>query len=134
MKPARAYLLTSVFAVMMTFPACSGPSKSEKPLPVPAPAEASAPDFVNTVWRVTRSDAVEVGMLYTFQSDGILVISSPHAKPAFGAWRRSGKRLIMVEEGIEYPVDILELTADRFRILISNPGGVSDLTMAPANR
>lgn len=118
---------------LVTLAGCSKGAPEKSP-PASPPAEAPAVDFVDTVWRVTESNGVEPGMTYTFKSDGTLAITSPHGTPATGAWKRSGKRLVMVEESIEYPVDILELTKDRFRIVINNPGTPTEITMVPADR
>jgi hypothetical protein len=38
----------------------------------------------------------------------------------------------MIEEGIPYPTDILELTADRFRIRSHNPGEPVEIGMVLA--
>jgi len=40
----------------------------------------------------------------------------------------------MVEDGIPYPVEILELTEDRFRIRTRNPGEPVEMTLVPAPR
>ena len=38
----------------------------------------------------------------------------------------------MVEEGITYAVEILELTRDRFSIRMRNPGEPVEMTLEPA--
>jgi len=126
--------VAALLYLVLTFTGCTGSPRTEKSPPVTPPATTPAVDFVDTVWRVTESNGVEPGMTYTFKSDGTLVLGSPHGTPATGTWKRSGKRLVMVEESIEYPVDILELTAERFRIVINNPGTPTEITMAPADR
>ena len=68
--------------------------------------------FVNKAWKLTRVPGVAAGPLYVFLSEGTLVITSPHSRPALGKWTYDQKVLTMVEEGIAYKVDILTLTAD----------------------
>jgi hypothetical protein len=60
------------------------------------------------------------------------VIDGPGGTPAFGTWRRDGDGLVLVEEGIAYPTDILELREDSFRLLSHNPGKAIEITMVPA--
>lgn len=133
MTQLRTATWIAALAALLTLAGCSGSATpdtfGQKP-----PANAPAPDFVDIVWRVNKSNDVEPGMTYTFRADGTLLIASPHGTPATGTWRRVGKRVMMVEEGIEYPVEILELTADRFHILINNPGTATDIMMVPADR
>jgi hypothetical protein len=92
-----------------------------------------AAGFVNRVWKVKRSTAVEAGTLYVFLSDGTLVITSAHSKPLLGSWSRSGAELSMVEESIPYRVEILRLTNDSFEIRSHNPGSPVDIEMSPAD-
>ena len=63
------------------------------------------------------------GHLYVFLSDGTLLITSEHSKPALGTWQHAGGVLTMVEESIPYKVDILNVSAAEFRIRSHNPGG-----------
>jgi heat shock protein HslJ/uncharacterized membrane protein len=105
--------------------------------PAPAAAQApteSEPSFVNKVWAVAESRQVAVGDLRTFLSDGTLVMTSSHATPAFGAWRYDGSRLTIVEDGLEYPTDILELTEQTFRIRMHGPGEPVEILFAPAEQ
>ena len=69
-----------------------------------------------------------------FLSDGTLVMASPHGTPAFGTWRHKGDSLTITEEGLEYPVDIVELTEDVFRIRIRGPGEPVVIRFSPAER
>lgn len=100
----------------------------------PAPAPTSAPSFVNKVWEVRSSTAVAPGSLYVFLSDGTLVLTSPGGTPALGTWRSEGEHLVMVEESVPYPTDILELKEDVFRIRSNNPGEPVEITLVPAAR
>ncbi len=78
------------------------------------------------------SNAVASGQLYVFLSEGTLVIASPNGTPALGRWKQEGQTFTMVEEGISYAVEILELTQDRFRIRMRNPGEPVEMTLVPA--
>ena len=93
----------------------------------------AAPSFINKVWRVSDSSAVAPGTLYVFLSDGTLLITSEHSKPALGTWKHAGGGLTMVEESIPYHVDILNLSAGEFRIRSHNPGGSVEIRMVPAD-
>jgi hypothetical protein len=95
-------------------------------------APRAAPSFVNKVWSVEASNAVAKGQLYVFLSEGTLVIASSSGTPALGSWKREGDSFTMLEEGIRYPVEILELTHDRFRIRMKNPGEPVELTLVSA--
>jgi heat shock protein HslJ len=99
-----------------------------------APQESGAPpaSFVNKVWTVAKSTAVAQGTLYVFLSEGTLVIASSTGKPSLGKWTRDGGRLTMIEEGIPYRTDILEVRDDLLRIRSHNPGGAVDITLVPA--
>lgn len=89
--------------------------------------------FVNKVWSVRESSAVALGTLYVFLSEGTLVIASDHGEPALGAWRYVDGALTMVEEGIEYPTDILALSADQLDIRSHNPGEPVEITLVTAS-
>lgn len=107
----------------------------------PAPNEAASPDapavapaaFVDKVWRVKSSSAVEADTVYAFLSDGTLVIDSPNGTPMRGQWRYEGGKLTMVEDGQSYPTDILRLDASELHLRSHNPGEPVDivLTLAP---
>ena len=108
---------------------CSSPVPSAQPSNQPGP---SAPSFVNRVWSVQSSNAVAPGQLYVFLSDGTMLIASSNGRPALGSWKQQGETFTMVEEGIAYPVEILELTQERFRIRMRNPGEPVEMTLVPA--
>jgi hypothetical protein len=88
--------------------------------------------FVNRVWVVDSSNAVAKGSMYVFLADRTLVLSAPGSTPALGRWSFEQGRLKMIEEGIAYDVDILEIRGDRFRIVSHNPGGAVTLEMRDA--
>lgn len=114
------------------FAGCSERSAPTESSPQ-VPAESS-PGFVNTVWKVSESSGVAPGTLYVFLSDGTLVVASPHGKPALGRWKDIGGILTMVEEGIPYQVDVLNLSRVQFRIRSHNPGKPAEVTFIPAER
>lgn len=101
--------------------------------PVTQKAPAGEPSFENRVWTVAESDSVVKGTLYVFLSEGTLVIASPHDKPMLGSWRHDGDRLVMVEESIAYPTDILHLDEKELRIRSHNPGSPVEIRLARAD-
>jgi hypothetical protein len=106
--------------VLLSLPACSGGTP------------AAAPSFVDRVWTVAESKQAAPGELRVFLSEGTLVMASPHAKPALGSWRRQDGGLTITEEGLDYQVDIVELTDDAFRIRIHSPGDPVEILFRPA--
>jgi hypothetical protein len=108
------------------------PTASPAPAPVNDLAEAPKPDFAGKVWRVQSSTAGEPGDTYAFLADGTLVIDSPHGTPMYGKWSYDDGKLVMTEEGVAYPTDIVALDAGSFQIRSHNPGGVVDITLVPA--
>lgn len=113
-------------------PAVTEPTGSPAPAPSSDVAQAAKPDFAGKVWRVQSSTAGEPGSTYAFLSDGTLVIDSPHGTPMYGKWSYDGGKLVMTEEGVAYPTDIVALDAGTFQIRSHNPGGVVDITLVPA--
>ena len=115
----------------------SSPAAADS-VPAGSLAEAAAPSasasFVNRVWVVAESPQVAVGEMRVFLSDSTLVMTSPHGTPAFGSWRVRDGQLTITEEGRDYPVDVLELTPDVFRIRIRGPGEPVDIHFAPAEQ
>lgn len=99
----------------------------------PAPAKTVSPSaFVDRVWKVESSSAVEPGTMYAFLSDGTLVIDAPNGTPAYGRWSFENGALTMIEEGIPYPVDILALDGSAMRLRSHNPGEPVDLSLVHA--
>ncbi len=101
--------------------------------PAPQEARTDEPSFVNRVWTVAESESVAKRTLYVFLSEGTLVIASPHGKPMLGSWRHEGEGLVMVEESIAYPVDILHLDEKEFRIRSNNPGSPVEIRLIRAD-
>ena len=115
---------------------CSSPPTppvSQAAAPAPAVAESGLPpSFVDTVWKVTASDSVPPGTLYVFLSEGTLVVASSTGTPSLGKWTQQDGKLTMIEEGLAYPTDVLELTANTFRIRSHNPGEPVEIAMTLA--
>ncbi len=61
-------------------------------------------------------------------------MTSPHAKPAFGAWRYEDGRLTITEEGQDYPTDILALSDSAFRIRMQSPGEPVEMLLKSAEQ
>ena len=137
---ARTFAMLVVSLLALT--ACERSEKAQpapKPAAEPTPATAQAPataslSFVNRVWAVTESKQVAPGDLRVFLSDGTLVMASPNAKPALGSWRYQDGRLTITEEGQEYPVDILFLRENAFRIRMHSPGEPVEILFASAEQ
>lgn len=126
---------------MLALASCG--KKAEPPLPAPAPAavqepaaqpagEAAAASFIGRTWEVAESPQVAKGSLRVFLPDGTLAMSDPGSTPAFGAWRFTGGQLTIVEEGREYPTEILELSQRAFRIRMHGPGDPVEIRFVPA--
>ncbi|UNK48793.1 hypothetical protein MNR01_13730 [Lysobacter sp. S4-A87] len=97
---------------------------------VTTPALPSA--FVDKVWKVSKSGAVEPGTTYVFLADGTLVIDSPNGTPMHGRWSFDKGALVMVEEGISYPTEIIAIDDSQFHIRSHNPGEPVDIELVPA--
>ena len=93
------------------------------PAPSAVATPSATPAFVDKVWRVAPSSAQQPGTTYTFLRGGALVIDAPGGTPMTGAWRQVDGNLTMVEEGIAYPTDIVELDAAHLVLRSHNPGG-----------
>ena len=128
-------LLPALIACERSHDSQSAPATATEPVPAAAVApDAAKPSFVNRVWAVAESRQVAAGELRTFLSDGTLVMTSSHATPAFGAWRYDGGRLTIIEDGREYPTDILELSEASFRIRMNGPGEPVEILFAHAEQ
>jgi hypothetical protein len=131
MKIRFAMILAAVAATACAQkepPAAASPAQTL----APQPAKAAA-SFINKVWEVSDSPTVAPGQLYVFLSEGTLVIASSTSTPSLGKWKQDNGQLIMIEEGIAYPTDILDLASDRFRIRSHNPGEPVEIGMVLAH-
>jgi heat shock protein HslJ/uncharacterized membrane protein len=135
----RARIAPALAASILALAACG--KKAEPPSPPPAVAPEAAPvpaatsefaSFVGRTWVVVESQQVAKGALRVFLPDGTLAMSEPGATPAFGGWRFADGRLTIVEEGREYPTEILELSDRAFRIRMHGPGDPIEVAFAPA--
>ncbi|GGK00836.1 hypothetical protein [Pseudomonas matsuisoli] len=97
-----------------------------------AACDAEQATYVDRVWQVKASSAVQPGTLYTFLSEGTLVIASKGNKPALGRWQQDANGLTMIEDGQPYRIEILELEPALWRIRSHNPGAPVDITLVPA--
>ena len=113
-------------------PAATSTPAEPKPAGAPVPTRTAKPAFADKVWRVQSSAAGEPGSTYAFLGDGTLVIDSPHGTPLYGQWSYDGGKLVMIEDGLAYPTDILLLDAGTLQLRSHNPGGSVDLTLVPA--
>lgn len=104
---------------------------SETTTPVPA-AQALTPAFADIPWKVVDSAGGQAGTVYTFASDGSLLIDAPGGTPTTGQWSYADGKLTMVEEGVAHPTDIVSLDEGHFVIRSHNPGGTTDIALVPA--
>jgi hypothetical protein len=113
----------------------AGCSQEAPPPPQAAVSTTAEPvTLVDRVWKVAESTGMTPGQLVVFLSDSTLVFASPQAEPAFGTWGYVAGSLTMVEEGIPYAVEVLELTARELRIRSHNPGAPVETRFVRADR
>lgn len=118
-----------------TAPTATAPAPapaSTAPTSAAPPAPATPPRFAGKVWRAAAGGPVEPGTTYAFLDDGTLVIDSPNGTPMVGAWAQADGRMTMTEEGVTYPVDVLQLDDSTFRLRSNNPGGAVEITLEAA--
>lgn len=135
LRRASLSLACGILAVTAMSAAPQPPSPGAQPPNPPSqpPVLEQPPEtIVNRVWVVASSPSVAPGTLYTFLSEGTLVVASPTGTPSLGRWRFERGQLTIVEEGREYPAEMLELSESRFRIRVRNPGTPTEITLAPA--
>ena len=113
-------------------PAADAPASDPAPAQPTAPAPATPPRFAGKVWRAAAGGAVEAGTTYAFLDNGTLVIDSPNGTPMVGTWAQADGRMTMTEEGVTYPVDVLQLDDSTFRLRSNNPGGAVEITLEAA--
>lgn len=142
-RPKRLLAPLAVITINLLAVGCTPPAAPTSNAPVAAnsngnttaaatPEQAPA-SFINKVWRVRESSGVAPGTLYVFLSEGTLVVTSPNSKPALGTWKQEGGgAFTMTEEGVAYKTDVLNLSANEFKIRSNNPGRAVDTTLIPA--
>lgn len=130
---ATLFLAVSIAACAPTAPESGGQAKSGSAQAPATPATQTAkPRFTDRVWRVASSTAVAPGTLYSFLSDGTLVIDAPGSTTGYGRWTYENNALVMTEEGIAYPTDIVALDDTSFSIRSHNPGEPVDIQLVAA--
>jgi hypothetical protein len=129
----RKILAAALPFVLLACSPTPQPSSVAPAAPAAKPAAVAQPAFVDRLWRVESSSAVAPGTTYRFAADGSLHIQSPGSPPASGRWTYDGGKLVMIEEGIAYPTDILVLDARRLTIRSHNPGEPVDIAMVDAD-
>lgn len=121
-----------------TPPAPAAPAIDVAPPPPATPPPAgddstqASVGFVDKVWTVESSTAVAAGTHYAFLADGTLAIGAPQQRDSFGRWSYARGKLVMIEEGVEYPTDIVALDEAHFALRSHNPGGTVDIRLVPA--
>ncbi|MBA3726093.1 MAG: hypothetical protein H0W86_06485 [Armatimonadetes bacterium] len=123
--------LVARLLLLALFPFLIAGCVPEAPAPE-APAADIPVGFVNRVWKVKDSSAVEPGTLYVFLSDGSLIITSPKGKPDLRTWKYDGEVFTIVEESVPHKVDILDISSAEFRIRSKNPGEPVEILLTPA--
>jgi hypothetical protein len=135
-------LVLPAIALLLAACAPSAPPVANDPAAAPASPPASvepaAPvdlraKFIDIPWRVESSNAVAPGTRYRFAADGSLHIDAAGSTPGVGRWTWENGALVMIEEGIAYPTDILRLDATHFSIRSHNPGKPVDIVMVRDN-
>ena len=97
-----------------------------------APVQPRSAAFENRIWQVAPGSDIPAGALYVFLSDNTLLITSATGTPAIGRWLMSGDGIVMIEEGLQYRTEIVEIGPTRFAIRQRNPGGVVNIVFVPA--
>lgn len=141
MRRYRSPILLLALLVAPFIPGCSGERASEEPDSVVADtpattvtASSDSTHIINRAWQVASSSAGDPGQLYTFLSDGTLLIASAHGVPFVGAWVYAPGRLTFVEEGPAFTLDIVRATADSLHVRGEYTGGPLEIVFVPARR
>jgi hypothetical protein len=138
--PVRRWLLVACALTAAALPAQARASQapatpaSTPPSAAVAPSPLTLERFVDRVWVVDASTSVTPGALYVFLSDNVLVVSPKEGTPAVGTWAEDVDGLVMTEKGRSAKIDVLELTADRFRLRVHTPRTPTEITLVPAVR
>jgi heat shock protein HslJ/uncharacterized membrane protein len=133
MGPRSLAPLVALFLAAAGCERAPPPAATVEPAAQPRPG-AGADSFVNRVWEIAESPQAEPGALRVFLADGTLVMTSPNSTPAFGRWRYADGKLTIIEEGLEYPTEILELGGNSFRIRMQGPGEPIEIRFATATQ
>jgi hypothetical protein len=135
-RPYRSAALRFALVAASLSTGCSGERASaERHQGTPDTAVTASSDsarIVNRAWQVASSTAGEPGQLYTFLSDGTLLIASAHGTPYVGSWSYAPGKLTFVEESPAFTLDIERATADTFRVKGTTRGGTLEIVFVPA--
>lgn len=138
MRPYRNAILLLALVVASLTAGCAGErARAEPDSAAPDTAVTASSDsthIVNRAWQVASSTAGDPGQLYTFLSDGTLLIASAHGLPFVGTWVYAPGRLTFVEEGPAFTVEIVRSTTDSLHVRGANPGGTLEIVFVPARR
>lgn len=122
-------LTASVPLAASGWPGTSADAAQEKAAPaIPVRIER----FIDRVWVVEAATTIAPGSLYVFLADNVLVVSPKGGSPALGSWAEDVDGLVITEKGRSTKVDVLELTAETFRLRLKGVKGQSELTLVPA--
>jgi len=110
-----------------------GCQPGEAPASPPAGGEASAaPPFVGKVWAGQDAQAPP-GTLRIFLPDGTLVMDSCFETYRLAEWQMApGGRLVIVEEGVEIPAEILSASSAELKLRLTLRDGAKEETYRPA--
>jgi hypothetical protein len=93
--------------------------------PAPQPP-ASTPSFTGEVW--IRADSPDLpGVMRIFLPDGTLVMDSCWETYRLAQWRQAtGRSLVILEEGQEIPVEVLDASEGELRLRLTLVDGKKD--------
>lgn len=98
-----------------------------------APEAASAsPPFVGKAW-AGQDPQAPPGTLRIFLPDGTLVMDSCFETYRLAEWRMApGGRMVIVEEGVEIPAEILSASGSELKLRLTLVDGTKEETYRPA--
>jgi len=94
--------------------------------------DSAAPPFVGKAW-VGQDAQDPPGTLRIFLPDGTLVMDSCFETYRLAEWRMvPGGRLVIVEEGVEIPAEILSASGAELKLRLTLRDGTKEETYRPA--
>jgi hypothetical protein len=104
--------------------AASHPEEAPAPATAPSPEPSvSAPAFTGKVWVQAGSPDLP-GQMRIFLADGTLVMDSCWETYRLAQWRAESERaLVIVEEGLEIPAEVVNASADELHLRLKLVGG-----------
>jgi hypothetical protein len=95
-------------------------------------AASAAPPFVGKAW-VGQGAEDPLGALRIFLPDGTLLMDSCFETYRLAEWRMvPGGRLVIVEEGVEIPAEILSASGAELKLRLTLRDGTKEETYRPA--